>query len=91
MTVGILLVCMAVCLSLYLWCTLSQEITLVWDQPQGEFDSFEVLYQDDQSRLIQNYTYTTSIDIGKYTELYIYYLYRYSQVYRTIHLLPLYI
>ena len=41
-----------------------QEITLVWNEPKGDFDAFEVLYQDDQDRVIQNYTETNSIIIG---------------------------
>ncbi len=61
-----------------LWCSLKylsalqpqlmssnpQEITLVWDSPQGDLDSFEVQYLDAQGRLIQNFTYTNSISIG---------------------------
>jgi hypothetical protein len=41
-----------------------KQITLVWDVPQGDFDSFEVQYLDAQGRLIQNFTYTNSITIG---------------------------
>jgi len=41
-----------------------EAISLVWDRPHGDFDSFEVMYQDDESRLIQNYTNTNYITIG---------------------------
>ena len=43
---------------------MAQDITLVWDSPQGDLDSFEVQYLDAQGRLIQNFTYTNSISIG---------------------------
>jgi len=41
-----------------------KQITLIWDSPQGDFDSFEVQYLDAQGRLIQNFTYTNTITIG---------------------------
>ena len=41
------------------------QIDLVWDVPNGDYDSFEVMYQDDQGRLIQNLTYSNSINIGR--------------------------
>ena len=41
-----------------------KDITLVWESPQGDLDSFEVQYLDAQGRLIQNFTYTNSISIG---------------------------
>jgi cadherin 5 type 2 (VE-cadherin) len=41
-----------------------KQITLVWDSPQGDFDSFEVQYLDAQGRLIQNFTYSNTITIG---------------------------
>jgi hypothetical protein len=43
---------------------LLKDITLVWESPQGDLDSFEVQYLDAQGRLIQNFTYTNSISIG---------------------------
>lgn len=41
-----------------------KEITLFWNPPNGDFDSFEVQYLDAQDRLIQNSTDTNSITIG---------------------------
>jgi len=41
------------------------DITLVWDRPEGDFDSFEVAYLDAKRDLIQNSTYTNSITIGR--------------------------
>jgi len=41
-----------------------KQITLDWDNPDGDKDSFEVTYLDAQGRLIQNFTYTNSISIG---------------------------
>ena len=39
-------------------------ITLDWNIPQGDFDLFEVKYQDTQGFLIQNFTEVNSITIG---------------------------
>ena len=44
-----------------------QEISLIWDPPHGDFDSFEILYVDDEDRLIQKYTTTNSITVGGLT------------------------
>ena len=41
-----------------------KRITLVWDSPQGDFDSFEVTYLDAKGNLIQNFTFTNTITIG---------------------------
>lgn len=41
------------------------QIDLLWDIPNGDYDSFEVQYLDDQGRLIQNLTYSNSITIGR--------------------------
>lgn len=41
-----------------------KEITLDWDGPEGDYNSFEVTYLDAHGRLIQNFTYTNSIFIG---------------------------
>ena len=38
-------------------------ISLTWDLPQGNYDSFEVQYLDAQGRLIQNITYNNEITI----------------------------
>ena len=40
-----------------------KEITLYWNAPRGDFDSFEVQYLDTKDRLIQNTTSTASITI----------------------------
>lgn len=42
-----------------------KEITLVWQTPSGDYDSFEVQYLDARDRLIQNSTHTNSITIGR--------------------------
>ena len=42
-----------------------KEITLVWDKPVGDWDSFEVSYLDEKRELIQNITFTNSITIGR--------------------------
>ena len=39
-------------------------ITLDWDIPNGDFDLFEVKYQDTQGFLIQNFTEVNTITIG---------------------------
>ena len=39
-------------------------ITLTWNIPPGEHDSFELKYLDAQGRLIQNFTNVNSITIG---------------------------
>ena len=41
-----------------------QTITLTWNVPLGEHDSFELTYLDAQERLIQNFTNINSITIG---------------------------
>ena len=39
-------------------------ITLDWNIPEGDFEKFEVTYQDASDRLIQNFTEVNSITIG---------------------------
>jgi len=41
-----------------------KQITLDWDRPEGDYNSFEVTYLDARNNLIQNFTYTNTISIG---------------------------